>query len=290
MQRIHLSDRSVLRLSGPDTQTFLQGLISNDVSRANGAAAVYAALLTPQGKFLYDFFVIGVEDGVLLECRAEDVPAFSKKLRMYKLRSDVELTDESDAFAVYALIDGGQGITALADADQQVLENGAIVYRDPRLDTAGARALLPSGADSELLGGTAAEVGDYQQHRTRLGLPEAPIDLQAEKSILLESGFDELNGVDWDKGCYMGQELTARTKYRGLVKKRLVPVELSGSAESGSDLMLDGKVVGDLRSVTGQHGIAMIRLQALIAGQTLKAGEADVKPLVPNWMRLPEDA
>ncbi len=290
MKRVHLTDRGVLRLTGPDTQTFLQGLVSNDVKHADGTRAVYAALLTPQGKFLYDFFMIGIADGVLIDCRADDLPTFSKKLRMFKLRSDVTLEDVSADYTVHAFFDTGAEDLLGTGESQRVTDSGIILFRDPRLNEAGLRALVPSDADATAPGGDIATSEDYQQHRIALGLPEAPVDLQTEKSILLESGFDELNGVDWDKGCYMGQELTARTKYRGLVKKRLVPVTLSEPVAPGTEIVQDGKVVGDIRSVFGTTGIASLRLQALSGVSTLLAGEAAVTARVPAWMTLPEDA
>jgi len=162
------------------------------------------------------------------------------------------------------------------------------LYADPRLPVAGVRAIAPKGSDVAALGGDTATDAEYQRHRITLGLPEAPLDLEKEKSILLESGFDELSGVDWQKGCYMGQELTARTKYRGLIKKRLVPVAIDGAAVPGTDIVADGKVVGDLRSVHGDIGMAMLRLAAIDAGARLNAGDATLTPQVPAWMQLPE--
>ena len=290
MQQVHLADRGVLKLTGPDTQTFLQGLISNDVTKADGRNAVYAALLTPQGKFLYDFFLVGNENGVLIECRKDDLPTFSKKLRIFKLRSDVDLSDVTDDYTVHAVFGEDAASCMASGISQQTHDDGTIVYRDPRLGAAGIRVLACDSFDLAALGGDTASPEAYQLHRISLGLPEAPIDLQADKSILLESGFDELNGVDWNKGCYMGQELTARTKYRGLVKKRLVPVVLSGAAEPGTDIMHNGKVVGDLRSVAGDRGLALIRLQALDAADDLLVGETRIHPEIPDWMILPENA
>lgn len=289
MHRVQLSDRGLLRLTGPDTQSFLQGIVSNDVTHADGTQAVYAALLTPQGKYLFDFFMIGVDDGVLIDCRAEDLPVFSKKLRMFKLRSDVDLADVSEDYTVHALF--GDGVDSVLDADQgqSVTDQGAILYRDPRLAAAGLRALLPSSQDPAALGGDVDTTDAYQTHRIALGLPEAPLDLQTDKSILLESGFDELNGVDWNKGCYMGQELTARTKYRGLIKKRLIPVTLSGPVAPGGDVLQDGKVVGDIRSVAGDRGIALLRLKAMENPTPMVAGDVTITPDVPDWMSLPDD-
>ena len=132
-----------------------------------------------------------------------------------------------------------------------------------------------------------ATESDWDLHRLSLGLPDGSRDLEAEKTVLLEAGFDELHGVSWTKGCYMGQELTARTKYRGLVKRRLVPVRIDGPAPPpGAALSRDGKEVGTMRSAEGQHGIALVRLEAL--GDTLTSDGGTVTPVVPTWMRLAE--
>ncbi len=287
MKRIQLTDRSIVRISGEDSRTFLQGLISNDINRADGTQAVYAALLTPQGKYLFDFFIVADGADLLMDCPKSDADTLIKKLTMFKLRSKASLEDISADHAVYALI-GTDAADVLTDGAQTKTDDGAILYADPRLAQAGVRVIAPSDTDPAELGGDNGSEDDYQAHRIALGLPEAPFDLEKEKSILLESGFDELAGVDWKKGCYMGQELTARTKYRGLVKKRLFPVTLSkAGAEPGSDIMQDGKVVGELRSVMGDRGIAMLRLKAL-GGPEMSAGGINVFPAVPEWMQLPE--
>lgn len=287
MKRIQLSDRCVIRISGEDSRTFMQGLISNDVEKADGRQAVYAALLTPQGKYQFDFFVVADGDDLLLDGVKGDADALIKKLTMFKLRSKATLEDVTSDYAVYALIGDGAA-DVLEDGAQTKTGDGAIFFADPRLPQAGVRAIAPAEMEATALGGHNGSEDDYQKHRISLGLPEAPFDLEKEKSILLESGFDELSGVDWKKGCYMGQELTARTKYRGLVKKRLFPVTLSRPGiEPGTDVMQDGKVVGEIRSVMDDRGLAMLRLKAL-GGAEMSAGNAVVFPAVPDWMQLPE--
>lgn len=288
MKRILRTNRGIVRVSGPDSRTFLQGLISNDVTRADGTQAVYAALLTPQGKYLFDFFIVAHDGALLLDCLAEDIDALVKRLSMFKLRSKVELADARHDFSIFAFF--GDDTTAqleLGDG-QRVGTNGIVFYPDPRLAKAGARAIVPVAVDVSTLGGDETSEDEYQRHRIGLGLPEAPLDLQKDKSILLEAGFDELAGVDWKKGCYMGQELTARTKYRGLIKKRLVPVRITGGAGvPGTDIMCDGKTVGDLRSVAGDLGMAMLRLDAIRGGAALDVGGATANPLLPDWFELP---
>jgi folate-binding protein YgfZ len=142
------------------------------------------------------------------------------------------------------------------------------------------------------LGGLArAPQADYDRHRRRLGVPESGDELVAEKSILLENGIDELNGVDWQKGCYVGQELTARTKYRGLIKKRLLPVEIEGPAPApGTPVTLGEHEAGELRSAADGVGLALLRLEmldaAVLEGEPLRAGDARLTVQRPDWMKF----
>ncbi len=260
-----LPQRGVLKISGPDRVGFLNGLVSNEVSKAGPGQAVWAALLTPQGKYLADFFILATDEALLLDVRAADMDMLLAKFRRFKLRAAVELADASGQFAVYAGW-GGAPLTGLAAPD-------------PRLAEAGWRGL----SAGQIL--PTASPQDYAAHRISLGLPDGPPDLEPEKTLLLEAGFDELHGVAWDKGCYMGQELTARTKYRGLVKRRLVPVELDHLPQEAGTIMADGLEVGDLRSVQGNMGLAMLRLDAL--ARRLSLNGAAITPRPPAWLRLP---
>lgn len=287
-----LPDRGVISVAGADTRTFLQGLVSNDVNRVSPTRAVHAALLTPQGKYLHDFFMVEGPDGaLLLDCEKDRLPDLQKRLKLYKLRAKVDLADVSEAWAVAALV--GTAATARAglpaETGAAAAKDGGILYVDPRLADLGARALLPAGNARDVLAGLGlgeSTRADYDRLRLSLGVPDGSRDLEVERSILLESGFDELNGVDWKKGCYMGQELTARTKYRGLIKKRLMPVEISGEAPpSGTPLMLDGREAGEMRSAAGSQGLALVRLEHLEGGAepVFDAGGAKVTPRKPAW-------
>jgi folate-binding protein YgfZ len=161
---------------------------------------------------------------------------------------------------------------------------------DPRLMALGARVILPREKIRETLaaaGVAEADFAAYDRHRLALGIPDSSRDLIVEKSILLESGFDELNGVDWQKGCYIGQELTARTKYRGLIKKRLMPVQIVGPAPApGTIVSADGREAGEIRSSRDGLGLALLRIEPVLAGKELTAGEAAISPMKPGWMRF----
>ncbi|HAY50305.1 MAG TPA: folate-binding protein, partial [Thalassospira sp.] len=256
-----LSDRAVIRVSGPDRVSFLQGLVSNNVETVSATKSGYGALLTPQGKFLFDFFVYQQdEESLLLECErgenGERAAELFKKLRMYKLRAKVELTDVTDSYDVIAVF-GKDALTNLftdtTPGTTGRIANG-IKAVDPRLSAMGARILLPKNELAEMaaIGASESDEESYHQLRVSLGLPNGSEELEIEKSILLENGFEELGGVDFKKGCYMGQELTARTKYRGLVRKRLLPISVEGPApEAGTIIMNGDKEAGTIRSVHG---------------------------------------
>ena len=279
-----LQDRGVVRIAGNDARDFLQGLISNDIRRVQPDRAIFAALLTPQGKYLFDFFIAERDGALLLETERARIDTLIKRLTMYKLRAKVELSDVSDDWRVAALWgDGALDSLGLSEAGAAKAAGGGVAFADPRLEAAGARLLLAPG--DPLPDGDEAGADAYDAHRLALGLPDGSRDLVLEKSILLESGFDELHGVDWKKGCYMGQELTARTKYRGLVKKRLVPVSIEGPLPApGTEVMAEGKSVGEIRSGRGGMALALIRLEALEQPDApLRAGDAAVTPHRPDW-------
>ena len=263
-----LPHRSLIRLSGPDRVEFLQGLVSNDVRKAEAGTPIWAAFLTPQGKFLHDLFITADGDSLLLECETERRDDLLTRLKRFKLRSNVTLEPE-DTLSVFVSWDGAA-------------PDGTHVFADPRLDTAGHRVWT---TDIE----PTASLDDYDTHRIAHGLPDGSRDIQVEKAILLENGFEELHGVDYEKGCYMGQELTARTHYRALIKKRLLPIAFDGPSPSpGAEITQDGKVVGEVKSGVDGQALALMRLAALETEGLLETGARLVTVQVPGWVKLPE--
>jgi len=236
-----LDDRGILAVSGPDRRPFLQGLVSNDVDKVCPTASRYAALLTAQGKYLHDFMMVEAGESIWLDAEAARLGDLKRRLSMYRLRARVSLDERSD-LAVAAIFGAGEAaILGLPSEPGAARPLGSgVAFVDPRLASLGARAILPrENARAVLTDAGIAETGFdiYDRLRLSLGIPDGSRDLVLEKSILLESGFDELNGVDWQKGCYIGQELTARTRYRGLVKKRLTPVRIEGLSDATWVLM-----------------------------------------------------
>ena len=288
-------DRGILAVSGPDRRAFLQGLVSNDVEKIAADRAIYAALLTAQGKYLHDFIMVAAGDAIWLDAEAGRLADLRRRLSMYRLRAKVTL-DELPDLAVAAVF--GDGVCGVLDLPEQPGAArpfaGGVALVDPRLMALGARVILPRQEIRETLiaaGIAEADFAAYDRHRLALGIPDGSRDLIVEKSILLESGFDELNGVDWQKGCYIGQELTARTKYRGLIKKRLFPVRIDGPAPTpGTILSLDGKEAGEMRSSREDRGVALLRLDAVVEGQPLAAEGATLTPMQLEWMRTEPDS
>jgi folate-binding protein YgfZ len=284
-----LEDRGILAVSGPDRRPFLQGLVSNDVERVSTERAVYAALLTAQGKYLHDFIMVEVGEAIWLDAEVARLEDLRRRLSMYRLRAKVEIAERPELAVAAAFGDGVLAMLGLAGdpGEMRPLDSGVALV-DPRLAALGARAIVGREALSRLAGEFApADFAVYDRHRLAFGVPDGSRDLVPDKSILLEAGFDELNGVDWEKGCYIGQELTARTKYRALIKKRLFPVRIDGSAPApGTMVTADGKDAGEIRSSRDGTGLALLRLDAVDAGSRLVADGAMVEPLRPGWMQI----
>ncbi|MGR3614621.1 MAG: CAF17-like 4Fe-4S cluster assembly/insertion protein YgfZ [Paracoccaceae bacterium] len=242
-----MTARRILRLSGTDTKTFLQGLVTNDVERLD-EGLVYAAMLTPQGKYIADFFLCGAEDGsVLLDVAEELADGLAKRLSMYRLRADVQVE------ATDLCVARGTGTPP----------TGALP--DPRHPDLGWRLYGTQGGD---------DGSDWAALRVANLVPETGVELTAD-SYILEVGFERLNGVDFRKGCYVGQEVTARMKHKTELRKGLRRVSVTGAAETGDAITTaDGKPVGTLLTRSGDHAIAYLRFDR--AKGPLQAGDAQV--------------
>ena len=288
-----LSNRAIAQIGGEDRFTFLQGLISNDVQKAVTGHAIYAALLTAQGRFLHDFFVVPIAGALLLDGEATRTPGLVERLRPYRLRSRVNIGEAGD-WRVLAWWGGGPQVLS---TEPLLPFYGGVAFADPRLASAGGRAVVPSAhADAALLAVGRPVCGEaaYDYHRLCNGLPDGNWDLVPEKALLMESSFDELNGIAWDKGCWLGQELTARMRYRGLIRKRLLPARVRGPlpAPGSPVLATDGAVAGEVKSGRGDRVMVLLRLDILAAevpgAVVLTAGASTLEPEIPDWMRLPQ--
>ncbi len=251
----HLKDRTVVEVIGLDAVTFLQGLITNDVTQASGDKAIYAALLTPQGKIVYDFLIAPTDGGFRLDCAKAHAADLAARLKKYKLRAKVTITERPDLRVI---------------ASPTPIEGA---FADPRLAALGFRASKATTAttDSETA---------YHAHRIALGVPDSS-DIPPETLFPLDCNFEELHGVDFDKGCYVGQELTARMKHRATARRRILRVEAASPLPPpGTPLKLGDTELGELLGSIGGQGLAIVRLDRLA-----NAAEADADGLTVRISR-----
>lgn len=269
----HLSTRGVIALSGADRQTFLQSVITNDSTLLTPGQPLYAALLTPQGKYLHDFILVADGERILLDVEAARRADLIRRLTLYRMRSKVEISDLSAELAVVAL---------WGDAVGTQLPANAVRYADPRLGALGERAIMTQADLAALpLGDEAA----YDRYRLGYGIPDGAADFEVERTLILEGNLDALNGVSFTKGCYVGQELTARTKHRGKVRKRLLPVTVAGPLpEPDTPILKDEREIGTLRSGRGGRAMALLRVEDISFGAAYPCGAATVVPERPDWL------
>lgn len=282
-----LPHRALIRIDGDDRLSFLQGLTSLDANRLPDGRALYGALLNPQGRFLFDFFALEKNESVFLETEAARRDELIRILSRYKLRAKVTLSAFDD-LKIFAALGEAAAETLVRQKEAGMTQEfgSGVVFVDPRLPQAGARLWIADD-DLEMLksaGLCEQTFADWDLGRIMLGIPDGGRDIKVEKNLPLEAGFDELHGVDWEKGCYMGQEQTARCRYRGGVKQRLVVATINGPApEIGAVLSLDGAPVGEMRSSCGNVGLAMMQLEALEKSNKLSAGATELSVEKPIW-------
>ncbi|MEZ5889234.1 MAG: folate-binding protein [Xanthobacteraceae bacterium] len=290
MQAALLPDRGIIKVSGGDARRFLQGLLTADIDTMTAATPRYAALLTPQGKIVADFIVVQAADGdapdFLLDCEQPLVGPLVAKLNFYKLRAKVTVESLADTAGTFALWDA---------AASSARQPGPPWFTDPRLDALGWRAIAPPGSAADLARTQGASLADgtaYEAHRIALGVPRGGSDFAYGDAFPHEADMDQLNGVDFAKGCFVGQEVVSRMQHRGTVRNRVVPVSLDGAAPApGTPVVVGDKVVGAMGSATDGRGLALLRLDrvadAMGAGLSLSAGTASLHPVKPVWAKFP---
>jgi folate-binding protein YgfZ len=286
MQAALLPDRGVLKVVGDDARKFLNGLLTADVGKVSPGQAAYAALLTPQGKIMVDMIVAEAlaEDGggFFLDCPRALAKTLTDRLNFYKLRAKVLVEDLSEVLGVLAAWDGG-GET----------EYG-LCYADPRLSALGLRCMLPPHLAPEAaadLGATLTDAKSYEAHRIALGAPRGGLDFNYNDAFPHEADMDQLNGIDFEKGCYVGQEVVSRVEHRGTARKRVVPVTYQDYApDAGVAVKVGDTEVGVMGSSAQGRGLAMLHLgrvgEALGAGQPIMSGGIALHPVKPGWARF----
>ena len=285
-----LSDRTVLALSGAETRSFLQGLVTSDIDKLAPDRATYAGLLTPQGKILFDFFLVQHGEAIWLDCAADMAADLKKRLTFYKLRAAVEIEDMTGTLGLAAAW-GPENLFGLDGAGVAKTLVGGAAFVDPRFDKAGVRVIAPAESLAGLMSDAGCEPAAaeaYQAHRITLGLADSVHDIGSGEHFPHECNFDQIGGVDFKKGCYVGQEVVSRTEHRSNARKRLLPLAFDAAApESGTDISGNGKSIGQITSSAGTHALGLIRLDraqsALDADGTLSAGDQPVSLRKPAW-------
>ncbi|MET4798019.1 folate-binding protein [Bradyrhizobium sp. LB11.1] len=287
MKSAFLPDRGVIKVAGEDARNFLNGLITTDVDRLKPGLGRFGALLTPQGKIIVDFLITEVPAGhgseFLIDCPKALADGLATKLKFYKLRAKVTVDNLSDDLGVLAAWDG------------QLATQPDLSFADPRHEHLGTRILIPEDFKqklSDLIGAELVDAADYEAHRIALGVPRGGLDFMYSDAFPHETNMDRLAGVDFDKGCYVGQEVVSRMQHRGTARTRSVKVLLDDlSPETGVTVMAGDKSVGTMGSSAQGKGIALVRIDrvadALDAGQSLTAGGLAVRLAEPEIVRIP---
>lgn len=263
-----LADRGVVSVTGPEAAAWLDNLITNDMELLQRQEALHAALLTPQGKILFAFFVVPTPAGFLLETNLDQTAALAKRLGMYKLRSKVEIKDAA-----------GEVVVAISEGAVRARPQGAIAFTDPRAEGLGDRLLLPAPMVGDLVGRMGARRMSPEMAaavRVALGVPEAGKDYPLGDTFPHEACFDNFNGVSFTKGCFVGQEVVARMQHKTVVRKRVARIGAAAPPAPGADVLIGEAVIGKVGTVAGDQALALIRLdraaEAIDKGQPIMAG------------------
>lgn len=287
MKSAFLPDRGVIKVAGEDARNFLNGLITTDLDKLKPGLGRFGALLTPQGKIIVDFLITeapaGHGGGFLIDCPKALADGLATKLKFYKLRAKVTVDNLSNDLGVLAAWDG------------QLAAQPDLAFADPRNAELGTRILIPEDLKqklSDLIGAELVDAADYEAHRIALGVPRGGLDFMYSDAFPHETNMDRLAGVDFDKGCYVGQEVVSRMQHRGTARTRSVKVLLEDSSpEAGVSVMAGDKSVGTMGSSAQGKGIALVRIDrvadALDAGQPLTAGGLALKLAEPDVVRIP---
>jgi tRNA-modifying protein YgfZ len=286
MKAALLSDRGVVKITGDEARSFLHGLVSADMLALHPGVARFCALLMPQGKIIADFIATEAPaqdgGGFFLDVPRERVKALVDKLNLYKLRSRVMVEDLSEVLGVLAAW-GGTGATS-----------AGLAYPDPRLPALGMRIMLLPHRAAEAaasLGATLADESQYEAHRIALGIPRGGVDFGYGDAFPHEVDMDQLGGIDFAKGCYVGQEVVSRMEHRGIARTRTIAVGYDGAApQAGAVITAGGRQVGTMGSTADGRGLALLRLdrvaEALSRGEALFAGDVPVRPIKQDWAKF----
>jgi folate-binding protein YgfZ len=294
MKAALLPDRGVIKVTGDVARKFLHGLVTADMLVLTPGTARFCALLTPQGKIIADFFVaeaLAAEGGgFFLDVPRALAATLVEKLNLYKLRAKVLIEDLSEILGVLVAWDD-------QDTTKDYTTKYGLVYADPRLPALGLRIMIAphqAGQAAAELGADLVAAEDYEAHRIALGIPRGGVDFAYGDAFPHEADMDQLGGVDFAKGCYVGQEVVSRIEHRGIARSRAVPIRYDGAQpENGAPVTAGERQVGTMGSAAGGLGIALLRLDRVAeAAEPLKAGGVPIHVIKPDWARfsLPQES
>ncbi len=253
-------DRTVISVKGDDRVTYLQGIVTQNISRPEADRGLYGALLTPQGKLIADFFILPVDGEILLDCNAEIGPKLLTRLKLYKLRAQVEVTDVSEHWHVGAIWSSGE------DAPLPNIPDSLATFDDPRLEKLGKRILIDDSTRVDFAAIAADETtpSAYETHCLLYGIPAFGSGFTSEQVFPLDANLDALNGVDYKKGCFVGQEVASRMKRKGEVRKRTwVVTSEEGLLAPGQSIMSGETTIGEITAADRTNALALVRLDRL---------------------------
>ena len=280
-----LADRGVVGVTGADAVKLLQSVVTNDMDLLSARPAIHAALLTPQGKILFEFFVVKAPDGFWLEAAADKTADLAKRLTLYRLRAKVDIKDRSAEYRAFALWGGAPA--ALAGSA------GTLVFPDPRLPALGLRGLAQAPLAPDFVSASRAlevPAQDYHAHRIALGVPEGGKDYTFGDAFPHDANLDQLHGVSFAKGCFVGQEVVSRMQNRSQARKRIVAIVGDAPLLAGAAITAGAAVIGTVGSVAGSEALALVRLdraaEAAAKGTSLMAGGVTIALRKPDWAKF----
>ena len=261
---IELKDSAFFEISGADKSAFLQGLITNDINKCTKNISIYSAFLSPQGKFVADFFIVNLGNSFLFETRKKFIDDLIDKFNFYKLRADIEIKKIENYYKSLAIIFRKEIFSELKLPGESKNSKELSVYVDPRKAEMGIKVIVETNEFNKFCNEHSLledSLQNYNKKRMEYLIPDSLVDLEVNKSVLLENNFESLNAIDWNKGCYIGQEITARMKYRSLLKKSITRIQIiEGQVKANDEIFLEDIVIGKIISIIETTGLAMLKI------------------------------
>ena len=273
-------NNSLIKITGDDRFNFIQGIISNDINNLKTKPSIYSSILTPQGRFISDFFLSNYKNSFLLEINKNDETDILQKLSIYKLRSKINIS----------VVKNAEIFVISNDSEKSFREykKESLCFNDPRFENIFKRLYLfnkKKNCELKKIGLNQISNENFDDLRLENAIPNFQIDATKEKSLLMEMRFDDLNGISWEKGCYLGQEITARMKYRNLMKKKIFHIKIDFGGSINNEIKFDQQVVGNITNHNKEFGMAYLNINFLknFKKKSLICGDSNITFHTPWW-------